>query len=91
MFSTDDEMQVEVVLQEFRNSSGAMFPPCVLKDIDLMAGLAMTLATTGDGKITLPGKRRYTLWALITKCNLKARHPADMALWDAAPMGKDGY
>ncbi len=51
----------------------------------LRAGLAMTIDTTVDGKITLPRKRKYTLSELIAQCNPKAPPPADMALWAAAP------
>jgi len=83
-------MPVEVVLQKFGNSTGAVLPPSVLKDLGLKAGLAMTLATTADGKITLSRTRRYTLSALIAQCNPKAPPPADMALWDAAqPVGQE--
>jgi len=77
-------MQVEVVLRKFGNSTGAVFPPCVLKDLGLKAGLAMTMDTTADGKIMLSRKRKYSLSELLAQCNPKAPPPSDMALWDAA-------
>lgn len=83
-------MQVEVILRKFGNSTGAVFPPSVLKDLGLKAGLAMTMDTTADGGITLSPKRKYNLSALIAQCNPKASPPADMALWDAArPVGQE--
>lgn len=77
-------MQVEIVLRRFGNSTGAAFPPSVLKNLGLKAGQAMIMDTTADGKITLSPKRKYTLSELIAQCDLKAPPPADMALWDAA-------
>ena len=83
-------MQVEIVLRKFGNSTGAAFPPSVLKDLGLKAGQAMTMDTTADGKITLSPKRKYTLSELIAQCDPKAPPPADMALWDAArPVGQE--
>lgn len=83
-------MQVEIVLRKFGNSTGAAFPPSVLKDLGLKAGQAMTMDTTADGKITLSPKRKYTLSELIAQCDLKAPPPADMALWDADhPIGQE--
>ncbi len=83
-------MQAEVVLRKFGNSTGAVFPAAVLKDLGLKAGLAMTLETTVEGKITLSPKRNYSLSALIAQCNPNAPPPADMALWDAAvPVGQE--
>ena len=77
-------MQVEVVLRKFGNSTGAVFPPAILKDLGLKAGLAMTMDTTADGNITLTKKRKYSLTDLIAQCNPKAAPPADLVLWDAA-------
>lgn len=76
-------MQVEVVLRKFGNSTGAVFPSSVLRDLGLKAGLAMTMDTTPDGKITLAPKRKYSLSELIAQCRPEAPPPADMALWDA--------
>ena len=83
-------MQVEIVLRKFGNSTGAAFPPSVLKDLGLKAGQAMTMDTTADGKITLSPKRKYILSELIAQCDLKASPPVDVALWDAArPVGQE--
>jgi antitoxin ChpS len=50
----------------------------------------MTLDTTADGKIVLTPKRKYTLASMIAQCDLKARAPADLALWDVArPVGNE--
>lgn len=83
-------MQVEIVLRKFGNSTGAVFPPAILKDLSLKAGTSLTMDTTVDGKILLAPKRRYKLSELIAQCNLKAASPADMVLWDAAkPVGQE--
>jgi len=83
-------MQVEIVLRKFGNSTGAVFPPAVLKDLNLKAGVSLTMGTTADGKITLMPKRKYRLSELMAQCNLKAAPPADMVLWDAAkPLGQE--
>jgi antitoxin ChpS len=83
-------MQVEIVLRKFGNSTGAVFPQSVLKDLGLRAGQPMTMGTTPDGTITLAPKRKYTLSELIAQCDLKAPVPADMVLWDAArPVGQE--
>lgn len=83
-------MQVEVVLRKFGNSTGAVFPPAVLKDLGLRPGITMTMDTTADGKITLSPKRKYSLSDLIAQCDLKAEPPADMAAWNTArPVGEE--
>jgi len=83
-------MQVEIVLRKFGNSTGAVFPPAILKDLSLKAGTSLTMDATVDGKILLTPKRRYKLSELIAQCNLKAASPADMVSWDAAkPVGQE--
>ena len=78
-------MHLEIILRKFGNSTGAVFPQSVLKDLGLKAGQPMTMGTHPDGTITLVPKRKYTLAALIAQCDPKSAAPADMALWDAAP------
>ena len=81
---------MEVVLKKYGNSTVAVMPPPVLKDLGIKAGQSMTLETTADGKIILSPKRRYTLAELIAQCDVQAAPPADMALWDAArPAGNE--
>jgi antitoxin ChpS len=83
-------MQVEIVLRKFGNSTGAAFPPSVLKDLGLKAGQPMTMDTTADGKITLTPKRKYTLSELLAQCDSHAAVPADIAAWEAAgPAGQE--
>lgn len=78
-------MQVEIVLRKFGNSTGAVFPPAVLKDLGLKPGSALRLDTTADGTITLSPKKHYKLADLLAQCNLSAAPPADMAVWENAP------
>lgn len=81
---------MEVVLKKYGNSTVAVMPPPVLKDLGIKAGQSMTLETTADGKIILSPKRRYTLAELIAQCDVQAAPPADLALWDAArPAGNE--
>ena len=81
---------MQVVLRKYGNSTVAVLPPAVLRELDLKAGQPMTLETTADGKIVLAAKRRYTLAELVGQCDLKAEPPADLALWDAAkPVGRE--
>jgi antitoxin ChpS len=81
---------MEVVLRKYGNSTVAVLPPAVLKDLGLAAGQSMTLETTSDGKITLAPKRKYTLANLLAQCDPKAAPPADLALWDrAGPVGQE--
>lgn len=81
---------MEIVLRKYGNSTVAVLPPAVLKDLGLAAGQPMTLSTTDDGGIMLVRKRKYTLADLIARCDFKAAPPADLALWDtAAPAGNE--
>ena len=76
---------MEIVLRKYGNSTVAVLPPAVLKDLGLAAGQPMTLSTTDDGGIVLVRKRKYALADLIARCDSKASPPADLALWDTAP------
>lgn len=81
---------MEVILKKYGNSTVAVMPPPVLRDLGIKAGQSMTLDTTADGKIVLSPKRRFRLTELIAQCDLKAAPPADMALWDVArPVGQE--
>ena len=83
-------MQAEVVLRKYGNSTGAVFPASVLKDLGLKAGIAMTMDTTSNGIITLTPKRKFTISELISQCNIKSPPPADIAVWDSAkPVGQE--
>lgn len=76
---------MEIVLRKYGNSTVAVLPPPVLRDLGLCAGQAMSLATTPSGQIVLAPKRSYTLADLIAQCDPKAPPPADLALWDGTP------
>lgn len=81
---------MQVVLRKYGNSTVAVLPPAVLRELNLKAGQPMSLETTTDGKIVLTASRRYTLTELMSQCDLKAEPPADLALWDAAkPVGRE--
>lgn len=81
---------MEIVLRKYGNSTVAVLPPPVLKDLGLAAGLSMTLETTGDGKIVLARKRKYRLADLVAQCDLKAPPPADLAQWETTkPVGRE--
>lgn len=81
---------MEIVLRKYGNSTVAVLPPPVLKDLGLAAGQSMTLETTGDGKIVLARKRKYRLADLVAQCDLKAPPPADLAQWETTkPVGRE--
>ena len=81
---------MEIILRKYGNSTVAVLPPAVLKDLGLAVGQPMNLSTTEDGQIVLARKRKYVLADMIAQCNLKAAPPADIAAWDAAaPAGEE--
>lgn len=81
---------MEVVLRKYGNSTVAVLPPPVLKDLGIAAGQRMSLQTTEDGRIVLARKRKYSLAEMIAQCDRKAAAPADLALWDQAkPAGQE--
>lgn len=81
---------MQVTLRKYGNSTVAVLPPAVLKDLGIKAGQSMTLQTTADGRITLSPKRKYRLADLMAQCDLKAPPPADLAAWDSArPAGRE--
>lgn len=81
---------MEIILRKYGNSTVAVLPPAVLKDLGLSAGQQMTLSTTEEGQLVLTRKRRYVLADLIAQCDSKAPPPADLALWGTArPAGDE--
>ena len=60
---------MEIVLRKYGNSTVAMLPPPVLKDVVLAAGQTMTLDTTDDGRISLLRKRKCLVTDLIAECD----------------------
>ncbi len=81
---------MEIILRKYGNSTVAVLPPAVLKDLGLSAGQPMTLSTTEEGQLVLTRKRRYVLADLIAQCDPKAPPPADLALWETArPVGDE--
>lgn len=81
---------MEVVLRKYGNSTVAVLPPPLLRDLGLAAGQSMTLSTTADGGVVLMRKRKYVLADLIAQCDPKAPPPADLQLWESArPVGNE--
>jgi antitoxin ChpS len=81
---------MEVVLRKYGNSTVAVLPPPVLKDLGIAAGQRMSLQTTEDGRIVLARKRKYSLAEMIALCDPKAAPPADLAAWDQSrPVGQE--
>ena len=81
---------MEVVLRKYGNSTVAVLPPAVLKNLGIKAGQSMILKTTADRAIALSPKRNFSLADMLARCDLKAVPPADLALWDAArPVGQE--
>jgi antitoxin ChpS len=81
---------MQVTLRKYGNSTVAVLPPAVLKDLGIKAGQSMTLHTTADGKILLSPKRKFRLADLLAQCDLKAAPPADLVLWEnARPAGRE--
>lgn len=81
---------MEVILRRYGNSTVAVLPPPVLRDLGIAAGQHMSLQTTADGSIVLSRKRKYALAEMLAQCDLKAPPPADIALWEAArPEGQE--
>ena len=81
---------MEVVLRRYGNSTVAVLPPPVLRDLGIAAGQRMSLQTTEDGRIVLARKRKYSLAEMIAQCDPKAAPPADLGLWDRSkPVGQE--
>lgn len=83
---------MEVILRKYGNSTVAVLPPSVLKELGLAAGQAMSLDTNDRHQIVLSRKRKYVLADMIAQCNPKAPPPADLALWESAkPVGREAW
>lgn len=91
LFSIDiQDLAMEIVLRKYGNSTVAVLPPALLKDLGLAAGQPMTLTTNEQGEIILARKRKYRLADLLAQCDTKARSPADIESWDSAlPIGRE--
>ena len=84
------EAVMEIILRKYGNSTVAVLPPAVLKDLGLAAGQHMTLVTNLQGEIILARKRKYRLADLVAQCDPKAPAPKDLEAWDsAAPVGRE--
>lgn len=84
------ELEMDIVLRKYGNSTVAVLPPAVLRDLGLSAGQTMRLDINEQGEIVLSRKRKFTLADLIAQCDPKASVPNDLALCDTAkPTGKE--
>jgi antitoxin ChpS len=83
---------VEVILRKYGNSTLAVLPASVLRNLGLAAGQAMSLDTTDQHQIVLSREREYVLADRIAQCNPQAPPPADLALWEVAkPVGQEAW
>jgi len=91
MFNIDIQgLAMEIVLRKYGNSTVAVLPPALLKNLGLAAGQHMTLSTNEKGDIVLARKRKYHLAELVAQCDMKAQVPADIRTWDSAePVGHE--
>ena len=81
---------MEIVLRRYGNSTVAVLPPALLKDLGLAVGQTMTLGKTDQGAIVLAPKKKYVLADLVALCDPKAPPPSDLTLWDVAkPVGQE--
>ncbi len=49
---------MEILLRKYGNSTVAVLPPSLLRDLGLAARQSMTLSTTADGSVVLTRKRK---------------------------------
>ncbi|MBM4230200.1 MAG: ChpB-ChpS toxin-antitoxin system antitoxin [Gammaproteobacteria bacterium] len=83
---------MEITLRKYGNSTVAVLPPAVLKNLGLAAGQPMTLQTTEQGEIVLARRHKHRLSDLIAECDLKASAPDDLQLWESAkPIGREAW
>jgi antitoxin ChpS len=83
------EKKMEVTLRKYGNSTVAVLPPNVVRDLRLSVGQQMTLSTQG-GQILLAPKRTYRLSDMLAQCDLSAPPPRDLKAWDdSAPVGQE--
>jgi antitoxin ChpS len=83
---------MEITLRRYGNSTVAVLPPALLKELHLAVGQSMSVDTTADGKIIMSKKRKYTLSELVAQCDTSAPSPADIELWDnAKPVGEESW
>ena len=64
---------MHVVLRKYGNSTVAVLPSALLRELGLAAGQAMALETNAHGHIVRAPSRNYTLAELIAPCDPKAR------------------
>ena len=82
---------MEIQLRKYGNSTVAVLPPAVLKDLGLGAGQKMTLHAATGGKITLTPKRRHYRLADLLAEHSKVRKRAheEQAWLDSPAAGRE--
>jgi antitoxin ChpS len=75
------ERPMQIILRRIGNSTVAVLPPAVVRELGLAPGQSMFLETSVDGRIVLSRRRRYRLAELIAQCDPNAPPPADLQSW----------
>lgn len=75
-------------IAQWGNSAALRLNADVLKEARLKIGSTVSLEITKEGVLFRPvvGPKRYSLDEMLAACDFNAPMPADLAVWDNAPI-----
>lgn len=83
---------MDVKIQQWGNSAAIRLPATVLKQMSLSSGDVLRLDASAEVMTLKPAKAKlhYRLADLMSKCDLNAPEPAELAGWNGLqPVGRE--
>ena len=78
---------METVLRKIDNSQGIILPDELIKELGFQLGDKLDM-TVVEGKLVIAlteKRKKYTLAALLAKCDTSAPMPQELTAWDSSP------
>lgn len=83
---------MELSIQKWGNSAAVRLPTELLGILKASLGDKLSVDVRADGVMLKAKRPAYVLSELVAQCDLSAKEPVDMAVWDKIkPVGREAW